>query len=92
MVVQGAGPIGLLTMQFARAAGAGTLLVIEPTEARRTLALELGASAAVTPEEAADAVQERTRGLGADVVLECAGVPPSCRPPPTWHGPAGWWA
>jgi (R,R)-butanediol dehydrogenase/meso-butanediol dehydrogenase/diacetyl reductase len=62
-------------MQFARAAGAGTLLVIEPTEARRTLALELGASVAVTPEQAADAVQEHTRGLGADVVLECSGVP-----------------
>jgi (R,R)-butanediol dehydrogenase/meso-butanediol dehydrogenase/diacetyl reductase len=75
VAVQGAGPIGLLAMQFARAAGAGSLLVIEPTEARRTLALELGASAAVTPEEAADAVQEHTRGLGADVVLECSGVP-----------------
>jgi (R,R)-butanediol dehydrogenase/meso-butanediol dehydrogenase/diacetyl reductase len=75
VVVQGAGPIGLLTMQFARAAGAGTLLVVEPTEARRTLALELGASLAVTPDQATDAVQEHTRGLGADVVLECAGVP-----------------
>ena len=75
VVVQGAGPIGLLAMQFARATGAGTLLVIEPTEARRTLALELGASVAVIPEQAADAVQEHTRGLGADVVLECSGVP-----------------
>jgi (R,R)-butanediol dehydrogenase/meso-butanediol dehydrogenase/diacetyl reductase len=75
VVVQGAGPIGLLTMQFARVAGAGDLLVVEPTEARRRLALELGASAALTPDHAADAVQERTRGLGADVVLECSGVP-----------------
>jgi (R,R)-butanediol dehydrogenase/meso-butanediol dehydrogenase/diacetyl reductase len=75
VLVQGAGPIGLLAMQFARAAGAGRLLVVEPTEARRKLALELGASVAVTPEQAADAVQEHTRGLGADVVLECSGVP-----------------
>jgi (R,R)-butanediol dehydrogenase/meso-butanediol dehydrogenase/diacetyl reductase len=75
VVVQGAGPIGLLTMQFALAAGAGALLVIEPTEARRKLALELGASVALDPEHAADAVQEHTRGLGADVVLECSGVP-----------------
>ena len=75
VLVQGAGPIGLLAMQFARAAGAGQLLVVEPTEARRDLALELGASVALTPEEAADGVQEHTRGLGADVVLECSGVP-----------------
>jgi (R,R)-butanediol dehydrogenase/meso-butanediol dehydrogenase/diacetyl reductase len=62
-------------MQFARAAGAGAVLVIEPTQARRTLALELGASVAVTPDEAAEAVREHTRDLGADVVLECSGVP-----------------
>jgi (R,R)-butanediol dehydrogenase/meso-butanediol dehydrogenase/diacetyl reductase len=29
----------------------------------------------VTPEQAADAIQEHTGGLGADVVLECSGVP-----------------
>ncbi|WP_409329680.1 zinc-dependent alcohol dehydrogenase [Trujillonella humicola] len=75
VVVQGAGPIGLLALQFARAAGAGEVLVVEPAGARRRLALELGASAAVLPEEAPDTVRERTRGLGADVVLECAGVP-----------------
>ncbi|MGY1616135.1 zinc-binding dehydrogenase [Geodermatophilus sp. SYSU D00691] len=75
VVVQGAGPIGLLAAQFARAAGAGEVLVVEPTGARRALAVELGATAALSPEEAADAVAERTRGLGADVVLECAGVP-----------------
>jgi (R,R)-butanediol dehydrogenase/meso-butanediol dehydrogenase/diacetyl reductase len=75
VVVQGAGPIGLLVLQFARAVGAGQLLVVEPSEARRKLALELGATAALAPEQAADAVGEATRGLGADVVLECAGVP-----------------
>lgn len=75
VLVLGAGPIGLLAAQFARAAGAGEVLVVEPSEGRRRLALELGASAAVAPDEAADAVQERTRGLGADVVLECSGVP-----------------
>ena len=75
VVVQGAGPIGLLAMQFARAAGAGRVLVVEPTDPRRKLALELGASSVLAPEEAADAVLEQTRGIGADVVLECAGVP-----------------
>jgi (R,R)-butanediol dehydrogenase/meso-butanediol dehydrogenase/diacetyl reductase len=75
VVVQGAGPIGLFAAQFARAAGAGAVLVVEPSEARRALALEVGAAAAWAPEEAADSVQEHTRGLGADVVVECTGVP-----------------
>jgi (R,R)-butanediol dehydrogenase/meso-butanediol dehydrogenase/diacetyl reductase len=76
VVVQGAGPIGLLAAQFARAAGAGCVLVVEPSEGRRRLALELSADLAVAPgEEAVEQVRAQTRGLGADVVVECAGVP-----------------
>lgn len=75
VVVQGAGPIGLFATQFARAAGAGQVLVVEPSEMRRCVGLELGASMAVTPDEAADAVLSVTGGIGADVVIECAGVP-----------------
>ena len=62
-------------MQFARAAGAGHVLIVEPSELRRRIGLELGASMAVGPDEAADAVQALTGGIGADVVFECAGVP-----------------
>lgn len=75
VVVQGAGPIGLLAAQFARVAGAGAVLVVEPSDPRRKLALELGATAALAPDESTDAVLDRTRGLGGDVVLECSGVP-----------------
>jgi (R,R)-butanediol dehydrogenase / meso-butanediol dehydrogenase / diacetyl reductase len=75
VVVQGAGPIGLFAVQFARAAGAGHVMIVEPSEMRRRIGLELGASMAVAPEEAADAVQAQTRGMGADVVFECSGVP-----------------
>ncbi len=75
VVVQGAGPIGLLALQFARAAGAGDVLVVEPSPARRRLATELGATNALTPDEAAACVLDHTQGVGADVVIECAGVP-----------------
>jgi (R,R)-butanediol dehydrogenase/meso-butanediol dehydrogenase/diacetyl reductase len=75
VVVQGAGPIGLFVMQFAVAAGAGQVLIVEPSETRRQVGLDLGASMAIGPDEAADAVQETTDGVGADVVLECSGVP-----------------
>ena len=70
VVVQGCGPIGLLTLQCAKASGAGRLIAIEPNPARRELATSLGADAAVTPESAADLL-----GAGADIVYECAGVP-----------------
>lgn len=74
-VVQGAGPIGLTTMQWVLAGGAGHVLVVEPNEARRAAATALGASSTVTPDEARAVIDERSRGLGADVVYECVGRP-----------------
>jgi (R,R)-butanediol dehydrogenase/meso-butanediol dehydrogenase/diacetyl reductase len=74
VAVLGAGPIGLLVLQVARAAGAGRLVVIEPGPHRRGLAAKLGA-ATLDPGEGA--LPERIRAeLGADpdVVFECAGV------------------
>jgi (R,R)-butanediol dehydrogenase/meso-butanediol dehydrogenase/diacetyl reductase len=75
-VIQGAGPIGLGTLQWVRAAGAGKVIVVEPNEGRRRLALELGAHDAVAPGDDASAlVKEHTHGLGADIVFECVGRP-----------------
>jgi (R,R)-butanediol dehydrogenase/meso-butanediol dehydrogenase/diacetyl reductase len=75
-VVQGAGPIGLGTMQWVRAAGAGVVVAIEPNERRRALARDLGAHHCVAPGAEADAlVKELTHGLGADIVYECVGRP-----------------
>jgi (R,R)-butanediol dehydrogenase / meso-butanediol dehydrogenase / diacetyl reductase len=72
VVVQGCGPIGLLTLQAARAAGVGRMIAVEPSEHRRALALRLGADLALAPDEVAAVV-----GGGADLVFECAGVPPT---------------
>lgn len=73
-VIQGGGPIGLGTMSWVRAAGAGTVIVIEPNEQRRDLALALGSHHAVEPGEAANTlIKELTHGLGADIVFECVG-------------------
>ncbi len=74
-VIQGAGPIGLTTMQWVVAAGAGRVLVVEPNEARRRLAAELGATLTATPDEARALIDDHSRGLGADVVYECVGRP-----------------
>lgn len=74
--VIGAGPIGLFALQGLRAAGTGSIAVIDPDPARRELALELGAD--VTWEPGSDAkhgVAELTGELGLDISFDCAGVP-----------------
>jgi (R,R)-butanediol dehydrogenase/meso-butanediol dehydrogenase/diacetyl reductase len=76
-VVLGAGPIGLLVLQCARAAGALRVIVVEPDESRGALALELGADRVLRPgvDDVAARVAEICAPLGPDVVFECAGVP-----------------
>lgn len=75
-VIQGAGPIGLGAMQWVRAAGAGRVIVIEPSPERRELALALGAHHAAAPgDEANQLIRELSHGLGADIVYECVGRP-----------------
>ena len=75
VVVQGAGPIGLLTAQHARHAGAGRVVVVEPNEARRETARQLGFTEVFEPgEEFAAFVFSSSDGLGADVLYECTGA------------------
>jgi (R,R)-butanediol dehydrogenase/meso-butanediol dehydrogenase/diacetyl reductase len=78
--VAGAGPIGLLAIQALKVGGAGRIIVSQSPGPRRELALELGADEAVNPRDpdspVGDQVHKITDG-GADVVIECAGVPAS---------------
>jgi (R,R)-butanediol dehydrogenase/meso-butanediol dehydrogenase/diacetyl reductase len=74
--VVGCGPIGLLTLQCAKIAGAGHLVAVEPDARRRELALAVGADAAFAPgAELRDHIDERSRGLRADIAYDCAGIP-----------------
>ncbi|NMH96131.1 2,3-butanediol dehydrogenase [Pseudonocardia acidicola] len=74
--VFGAGPIGLVTAACLRAAGAGKVIVVEPAAARKAKAEGAGADVVLDPGEAdvPDAVRDLTRGVGADVAFECAGI------------------
>lgn len=75
VAVQGAGPIGLLTAQHARAAGAGRMLISEPVAARREAAHAAGFTEVFEPGDAfTEAIREATDGRGADVLFECTGV------------------
>jgi L-iditol 2-dehydrogenase len=69
--VLGAGTIGLLTLVAAKASGAARVVVTEPNEAKRELALRLGADAAFSP--GAGVVEKVREELGghADVVWDC---------------------
>lgn len=75
--VYGAGPIGLLILQAARAAGADKIIVSEVSEMRADIAYKLGADIVVNPkrEDVVARVKEETDGLGADVVFEAIGQP-----------------
>ena len=77
VVVLGAGPIGLLCMQTARAAGATTVIVSEPAPGRAEAARRLGADAVINPLDGDLEAQvlELTGGAGPQVVFECAAAP-----------------
>jgi len=81
VAVQGAGAIGLLTVATAKMAGAGKIMVIDMVDERLKMAERLGADDVIdmrtytTSAERVEEVQRLTNGLGADVVVECVGVP-----------------
>ncbi len=75
VVVLGAGPMGSLLVQVARLEGAASIIVSEPTPARRELVLDLGADVALDGgSDVREAVLDMTEGIGADVVIEAAGT------------------
>jgi (R,R)-butanediol dehydrogenase / meso-butanediol dehydrogenase / diacetyl reductase len=75
VAITGAGPIGLLALQAAMAAGASRVFMIEPIGKRRDLARELGATAVFDPTQGdpGKEIAKLTGGLRAEVTLECAG-------------------
>lgn len=77
VAVLGAGPIGLMVAQWARAMGAARVIVCDIAPASLALARELGFTLTVDS-KACDPVKriaELTGGRGADVTVEAAGVP-----------------
>src|SRR5262245_7151459 len=82
VVVQGAGPIGLMTAACARLAGAGRLIMVGGPSKRLELAADFGVDVVVDiglvtdPAARAERVKAATpRGFGADLVLGCVGHP-----------------
>jgi len=75
-LVLGCGPVGLAVVAALRAAGAGHVVATDYSEARRGIALAMGAHEAVDPrDEEAFAAWRRSGGGRALVVFEAIGVP-----------------
>jgi (R,R)-butanediol dehydrogenase/meso-butanediol dehydrogenase/diacetyl reductase len=75
-LVFGAGPIGLVTTAALRAAGVEEIIVVEPAEVRKAKAPGAGADHVLDPTttDVTAEVLDLTKGRGADVSFECAGI------------------
>ncbi|MFC7078749.1 NAD(P)-dependent alcohol dehydrogenase [Haloarcula halophila] len=76
VLVTGAGPIGLMVMEAARAAGATDIVVTDVVAEKLAVAEQRGADLTidVTETDVETAVDEYTDGVGADVVVEASGA------------------
>ena len=69
----GAGILGLTASAMSREMGAAKIVVVDPIELRRNLALEFGATTVAAPEEFAHVANEQFGSLGVDLFFECSG-------------------
>jgi threonine dehydrogenase-like Zn-dependent dehydrogenase len=80
VVVLGVGPLGMCFLMKARMLGAGTIVAVDLSDYRLNFAKRLGADHAInatstSKSERLQIIKDLTHGRGADVVIECAGVP-----------------
>jgi threonine dehydrogenase-like Zn-dependent dehydrogenase len=80
VVVLGVGPLGLCHVVKARLTGAGRIIATDKFPSRLELAGDLGADdllnvATTSAEDRLAAVAAMTGGRGADIVIDCSGVP-----------------
>jgi L-iditol 2-dehydrogenase len=80
VVVLGVGPLGMCFLMKARMLGAGTIIAVDLSDYRLDMAKRLGADHTINVGKLDKAarlqfVKDLTHGRGADMVIECAGVP-----------------
>ena len=75
-MVIGAGPIGALSVAALRAMGVDSVIVVEPSEKRKALARDVGATEVIDPSDLETFPSwepEKLSSRGVHVVLECSG-------------------
>ncbi|MHA2378938.1 MAG: zinc-dependent alcohol dehydrogenase [Candidatus Thorarchaeota archaeon] len=77
VLVLGTGPIGLLSIQYAKIRGASKVYASEIRECRLQAAKKVGADVVVNPlsESLSLRLEDHTVGAGVDLVVECTGAP-----------------
>lgn len=73
ILIAGAGPIGVIATQAARAFGAAEVIVTDPVPERREMARRFGATHTMDP------VTESVADLGVDAFIDCSGATPAVR-------------
>lgn len=75
VAIVGCGPIGLMAINVAQAAGAKKIIAIEVNDYRIALAKELGVDVVVNPakEDVIQRIKDETFGKGVDIVAEFSG-------------------
>jgi L-iditol 2-dehydrogenase len=81
LLILGAGAIGLMTLQAAKAMGAGRVMITDLLPGRLELARSLGADVAVNPRtmHLGEALGEAFGPARADAIVECVGVAATVR-------------
>ena len=80
VAVLGAGPIGLVSLQAAAAAGATLTIATDVIPYRLQMARQLGATHTLDAgNDVVEAVMELTEGRGVDVVIDCVGLDETAR-------------
>jgi len=74
--ILGGGPVGQAACAILKRAGASNVIMSEPSEDRRKMATDLGATHVFDPTQrnAAEAVLDITKGAGVNLILEASGV------------------
>ena len=77
VLVMGQGAIGLSFTMLTSKQGAGQVIAVDPLDYRLQYSREFGATHTINPDhqDLAEAVQEITSGVGADITVEAAGYP-----------------
>ncbi|HUD51972.1 NAD(P)-dependent alcohol dehydrogenase [Parvibaculum sp.] len=77
VLILGGGAVGLSAVMGAVVQGCGTIIVLEPHEARRKLAMELGATHTIDPKASPDlaAAVKDILPLGVDYAFDTTGIP-----------------
>ena len=84
VAVIGCGGVGCAAIAGSRLAGAGTIIALDIDDAKLEWAKDLGATDTIntrgmSEDEVVAAIQERTNGFGADVVIDAVGRPETWR-------------